>query len=235
VAKDLFKNEGGLKGLYRGYDSAIMRQCVYTTTRLGIFYSLVDNIKEKQGGKNLSAFQKAYCSLTAGGIGSLVGTPADLILVRMQSDSTLPVDQRRNYKSVFDAGRRIISDEGFLKMFTGCSPTVIRAMVLNLGMLTTYEEAKERLAKAMPNNKTLSWVMASFMSGAVASTMTLPFDNAKTKVQKQVPGADGKLPYKNMFDCMQKTAAKEGVKSLWAGLPTFIFRIAPHVMIVSIT
>ena len=70
----------------------------------------------------------------------------------MQSDATLPENQKRHYKSVFDAGRRIIKDEGFLKMWNGASPTVVRAMVLNLGMLTTYEEGKERLGKAMPNN-----------------------------------------------------------------------------------
>lgn len=33
----------------------------------------------------------------------MVGSPADLSLIRMQSDSTLPAAQRRNYKGVGDA------------------------------------------------------------------------------------------------------------------------------------
>jgi len=35
------------------------------------------------GGKNLTTFQKVYSSLLAGGIGSVFGTPADLVLIRM--------------------------------------------------------------------------------------------------------------------------------------------------------
>jgi len=39
VARDIFK-EAGIKSFYRGLDSALMRQAVYTTTRLGIYFSL---------------------------------------------------------------------------------------------------------------------------------------------------------------------------------------------------
>jgi solute carrier family 25 oxoglutarate transporter 11 len=90
--------------------------------------------------------------LVAGGLGALIGTPADLILIRMQGDSTLPVDQRRNYTSVFDAMRRIPAEEGVRNLWKGGGPTVVRAMALNLGMFTTYEESKERLMKRMPDN-----------------------------------------------------------------------------------
>lgn len=124
------------------------------------------------------------CSLAAGGLGSLVGTPADLILIRMQADSTLPADQRRNYTSVFNAARRIPAEEGILSLWKGGMPTVIRAMSLNLGMFTTYEESKERLTKMMPNNVALAWFLSSAFAGSVAAAMSLPFDNAKTKMQK---------------------------------------------------
>ena len=45
-----------------------------------------ENMKQKNGGKNITFGQKMVCSLTAGGLGSLIGTPADLILIRMQAD-----------------------------------------------------------------------------------------------------------------------------------------------------
>jgi len=51
----------------------------------------------------LPLWQKAGAGLTAGGLGALVGSPADLTLIRMQSDSTLPMASRRNYKGVGDA------------------------------------------------------------------------------------------------------------------------------------
>lgn len=34
-----------------------------------------------------------------------------------------------------------------------------------------------------------------------------------------------------MIQCMTKTIANEGVTSLWVGLPTYYFRVAPHAMI----
>jgi hypothetical protein len=33
-----------------------------------------------------------------------------------------------------------------LSLWTGCTPTVIRAVVLNFGMLGPYDEAKERVS-----------------------------------------------------------------------------------------
>lgn len=50
VAKDIFKNDGGFKGFYKGIDSAYMRQAVYTTARFGIFLNLTEYVKQKNGG-----------------------------------------------------------------------------------------------------------------------------------------------------------------------------------------
>jgi len=55
-------------------------------------------------------------------------------------------------------------------------------MSLNLGMFTTYEEAKKRMRLIMPNYPFTGFVIASFFAGTVASAMSLPFDNAKTKL-----------------------------------------------------
>ena len=98
----------------------------------------------------------------------------------MQSDSTLPPEQRRNYKNVIDAFRRITREEGIISCWKGCTPTVVRAMSLNLGMLASYEEAKDRLNKHFSPGMT--FFLASIISGALAATMSLPFDNVKTKL-----------------------------------------------------
>jgi solute carrier family 25 oxoglutarate transporter 11 len=95
--------------------------------------------------ETLSFFQKAYTASFAGLIGSLVGNPADLALVRMQADNQLPVAERRNYKNVFNAFSRITKEDGILGLWRGATPTVIRAIVLNLAMLSSYDEVKERM------------------------------------------------------------------------------------------
>lgn len=73
-----------------------------------------------------------------------MGSPADLSLIRMQSDSTLPASQRRNYKGVGDALVQIIKADGLGGLFRGAGPTVVRAMSLNMGMLASNDQVKPR-------------------------------------------------------------------------------------------
>jgi len=55
----------------------------------------------------------------------------------------LPLNERRNYKNVFDAITRIVREEGLVTLWRGSAPTVLRAIAMNLGQLTTYDEIKE--------------------------------------------------------------------------------------------
>lgn len=44
--------------------------------------------------------------------------------------------------------------------------------------------------------------------------------------------ANGKYPYKGLWDCLKKSVQREKITGLWVGYPTFYFRVAPHSMIV---
>lgn len=81
----------------------------------------------------MSFAQKAFCGLTAGFFGAIIGNPADLALIRVQADTTLPPAERRNYKNVADAFIRIVKEEGVGALWKGCTPTVARAVALNFG------------------------------------------------------------------------------------------------------
>jgi solute carrier family 25 oxoglutarate transporter 11 len=72
--------EGGVKGFYRGIDSALMRQAVYATARLGLYFTFTDMIKERNDGAFPTQW-KIMASLTAGAMGSTIGNPFDLALV----------------------------------------------------------------------------------------------------------------------------------------------------------
>lgn len=122
---------------------------------MGIYKTISEEVgkRNKEKGQSncelnietLSFFQKGYCASIAGFIGALFANPADLALVRMQADNQLPVAERRNYKNVFDAFRQIAKEDGVAGLWRGATPTVIRAVVLNLAMLASYDEAKEKV------------------------------------------------------------------------------------------
>ncbi|KAG2586279.1 hypothetical protein PVAP13_5NG032900 [Panicum virgatum] len=142
VTKKMLANEG-IGSFYKGLSAGLLRQATYTTARLGSFRVLTNKAVEANEGKPLPLLQKAVIGLTAGAIGASVGSPADLALIRMQADSTLPAAQRRNYKNAFHALYRIVADEGVLALWKGAGPTVVRAMSLNMGMLASYDQSVE--------------------------------------------------------------------------------------------
>jgi len=230
VAKDIIAKDG-FASLYRGLSAGLLRQATYTTARLGIFQQITTYAKEANKGQNLPLWQKAACGLTAGGLGALVGTPADLTLIRMQADSTLPVDQRRNYKGVVDAMTKIVRDDGVAGLFRGGGPTVVRAMALNMGMLASNDQAKEMIeAAGFVKGGSVAVLGGATIAGFFASACSLPFDFVKTRLQKMTPNPDGTMPYKGPMDCAMQTLKQEGPLKFYTGFPTYLVRIAPHVV-----
>ena len=233
IAKEIWNKKKSIRPFYAGYDSALLRQAVYTSTRLGLFYNIKDYYTKKNG-KAPNALQNAIASLVSGAVGSFVGNPADLSLVRMQNDLNLPKEERRNYKNVFDALIRTVKEEGIFALWRGSLPTVCRAMAMNFSLLVPFEGMKKVLTPYI-NDVKLRTIAASCCSGVVAAIISLPFDNVKTKLQKMQKGADGTMPYKGVIDCMSKTAKCEGPSKLWVGVVTYYFRVAPHAVISLVT
>lgn len=230
VTKTMLQNEG-IKAFYKGLSAGLLRQATYTTTRLGSFKVLTNKAVAANDGKPLPLYQKALCGLTAGAVGATVGSPADLSLIRMQADATLPAAQRRNYKNAFDALYRIVADEGVLALWKGAGPTVVRAMALNMGMLASYDQSVEFFKDSLGLGEASILVGASAVSGFFASAFSLPFDYVKTQIQKMQPDPSGKYPYTSSWDCAMKTLKSGGPLKFYTGFPVYCVRIAPHVML----
>ena len=86
--------------------------------------------------------------MLAGGIGSFVGNPSELALVRMSADSKAPPEIRRNYTSVIDCIRRIWKEEGPTSLWKGAAPTVIRAILVGSCLMGLSSQTKEKLIES---------------------------------------------------------------------------------------
>ena len=163
-----------------------MRQFVYSPWRIGIYFNLTEYFKNNvNNGANPTAFQKIGASLFAGAFGSFIATPCDLVLVRMQADQRpgLPPEMKRNYTGVFNAFSRIFAEEGITGMYTGAAATMMRAMALNMWMMTTFDTTREWMATAFPDKSTKAITIQSSMVASIfVARGTLPFDNVKTKL-----------------------------------------------------
>lgn len=213
------------KRLFR-LSAGLLRQATYTTTRLGVYQFLEDGYKERFGG--IPGFQwKLLFGMTAGGVGALVGTPAEITLVRMTADGRLPPAERRGYKHAFDALARITREEGLFTLWRGWQPTVLRAMVLNAAQLAVYSQAKQTLVESslFKDGMSLHFV-ASLISGFVSTAVSIPIDITKTRLQNMKNNE-----YKGTMDVMIKVVQKEGFFSLWKGFTPYFLRLGPHTII----
>lgn len=219
----------GISGLYRGLSAGLFRQVTYTTSRLGMF-GLLKELLSKDG-EPLPFYQKALAGMTAGATGAIVGNPAEVALIRMTADGRLPVSERRGYTSVFNALARVTREEGVLTLWRGTLPTVGRAMVLNVAQLATYDQAKESIIRTgLVGDNMISYTLASGVSAIVATTVSIPLDSAKTRVQN-MRVVNGVAEYSGMLDALRKTVAKDGVLSLWRGFTPYFLRLGPHTML----
>lgn len=228
VITGVVKNEG-ITTLYNGLSAGLLRQATYTTTRLGIYTWLFE--KFSSDGKPPNFAMKAILGMAAGGSAAFIGTPAEISLIRMTSDGSLPVEKRRNYTSVFNALARIYKEEGLATMWRGATPTIVRAMVVNAAQLATYSQAKQAiLTSGYIQDGIFCHFVASMISGLVTTIASMPVDIAKTRLQS-MKYIDGKPEYKGAGDVLMKVIKKEGFFSLWKGFTPYYFRLGPHTVL----
>lgn len=220
----------GLKEFYSGLDSALMRQAVYATIRLGLYKSLSDREKRLTNSNSISFFNKFIYSITSGAVGAFIANPCDLALIRLQTDKSLPEALQRNYKGFFNALVRIPKEEGIKAYWKGSTFTIVRAMAINFGMLAPFDQCKEYLDGRFGNNAVHRFY-SSFFAAICGCVISLPFDNLKTKFQRMAKGIDGSYAYSGFGDCLIKSVQREGVMGLYVGFPIYLLRIAPHAII----
>lgn len=234
VGVRIFRTEG-VTALFSGVSATVLRQTLYSTTRMGLYDILKTKWTDPNSG-HITLVQKIAAGLIAGGIGAAVGNPADVAMVRMQADGRLPPDQRRNYRSVVDAIGRMSKQEGVTSLWRGSSLTVNRAMIVTASQLATYDQVKEAILENGTMRDGLgTHVTASFAAGFVAAVASNPVDVIKTRVMNMKVEAGGKAPYAGALDCALKTVRAEGPMALYKGFIPTISRQGPFTIVLFVT
>ncbi|XP_062190885.1 mitochondrial uncoupling protein 5-like [Phragmites australis] len=235
VGAQILRSEGA-RGLFSGVSATMLRQTLYSTTRMGL-YDILKTKWTKENDGVLALHRKIAAGLIAGGVGAAVGNPADVAMVRMQADGRLPLAERRNYRSVGDAIGRMARNEGVRSLWRGSSLTVNRAMIVTASQLATYDQAKEAiLARRGPSADGLAThVAASFTAGIVAAAASNPVDVVKTRMMnmKVAPGAPP--PYAGPVDCALRTVRSEGPMALYKGFIPTVMRQGPFTVVLFVT
>ncbi|KAJ5825435.1 mitochondrial 2-oxoglutarate/malate carrier protein [Penicillium riverlandense] len=230
VARDIIK-KGSVLDLYQGISAGLLRQVVYGTTRLGLFFNFERLLHQRaqQNGTTLSFGERAVAGLSAGGLAASIGTPVETALIRMQADGLKPHSQQAHYRSVFDTISRIVRQEGVLALWNGTFPNTARAMTTNFGQLAFFSETRARL-KLYEFPESCHTLIAASVAGFVGSFLSMPFDFVKTRLQNQSLVGPSSVRYKGTIDCFLRTAREEGLYRFYRGYSTWFLRLAPHTL-----
>lgn len=217
---DLLRS-GGLRGLYAGLTAGYTRQIFYTTSQVGLFETLRDEVGKV---REMDLPTRLVVGCVSGSGAAVLSCPAEVALVRMSNDAALPPGARRGYRNVFDAAYQIVATEGPLRLFSGCGPFVCRAVLVGAFQIGAYDHFKEFFRSVGVAGQLANVTVSSFAAGAVYSSITMPFETAKNRLAFQRADSSGRLPYTGTLQCMRSCVAAGGVSSLWAGFTPYYTR-----------
>ncbi|XP_068221231.1 mitochondrial dicarboxylate carrier [Palaemon carinicauda] len=215
----------GLLALYNGLSASLLRQLTYSTTRFGIYEVAKQQLGDTSSGP-LPFHKRVLLAGFAGACGGFVGTPGDMVNVRMQNDIKLPPKERRNYKHALDGLIRVTKEEGVSRLFRGASTATFRAVLMTIGQLSFYDQIKSLLISTPYFNDNLTChFTSSLAAGAIATTMTQPVDVIKTRAMNASPGE-----FRNLWHIITYTARLGPLGFFKGYVPAFV-RLGPHTIL----
>lgn len=162
----------------------------------------------------------------AGGLGSALSNPNDIVKIRMQADTQLQPQRWISHN------KRIYLYEGGIPGFwKGASTTVTRAVVLGSTKLATYDEAKLQLERILGLTGIAQQLGASCIAGFAYSCTSAPVDFVRTRfmaAQQMTAQTGVEMAYATPLDVVRQTLRTEGPFAFYKGfLPQWI-RATPY-------
>lgn len=222
----------GVRGLYKGY--AIVG--VLTIPAHGLYFGGYEMTKRNLTDRPL--MEKSFTdSLAAGAVaelsGSFMWTPMDVAKQRLQVQQA-SVAAGGKYHGSLSALRVVWREEGLRQgLYRGfwaslwtyvpyCSLYFLAYDSQRLWYLR-WNGLQHEFQIPFPVSLTLAASAAGF-----ACFCTNPMDVIKTRLQTQVPLADGTMPFRSWMHCLTTTVRSEGLLALGKGLAPRLIWLAPQ-------
>uniref|UniRef100_A0A8B9VM16 Mitochondrial dicarboxylate carrier n=1 Tax=Anas zonorhyncha TaxID=75864 RepID=A0A8B9VM16_9AVES len=199
-------------------------QMTYSLTRFAIYETARDRLGQGSQGPP-PFYQKVLLGAVGGFTGGFVGTPADMVNVRMQNDVKQPAHLRRNYSHALDGMYRVLREEGLKKLFSGATMASSRGALVTVGQLSCYDQAKQLvLTTGLLSDNIFTHFLASFIAGGCATFLCQPLDVLKTRLM------NSQGEYRGVTHCAMETA-KLGPLAFYKGFVPAAIRLIPHTVL----
>ena len=139
VIRSVLADEGAA-AFYKGIQAAWMREASYTSIRLGLY----EPAKEVVGADKPDAgvVRKFLAGAIAGGIGSTVGNPFDVLKTRMMAYEG---SEPRGFGYFYND---VMKNQGIAGFYKGIQANILRACVLNATKMGCYDICKTSMKQA---------------------------------------------------------------------------------------
>lgn len=224
--------EEGFKGMMAGNGTNCIRIVPYSAVQFGS-YNLYKPFFEPSPGEPLTPARRLCCGAIAGITSVTFTYPLDIVRTRLSIQSAsfagLTRDEaQKKLPGMFQTlGHMYRTEGGFFALYRGIIPTIAGvAPYVGLNFMV-YESVRQYFTPEGQQNPTsIGKLCAGAISGAVAQSITYPFDVLRRRFQVNTMSGMG-YKYKSIFDAVKVILASEGIQGLYKGLVPNLMKVAP--------
>lgn len=157
-----------------------------------------------------------FCGASARCVAAAAISPLEMIRTKMQS-------KKLGYREVTTEIKQLIKHEGYLSLWRGLGPTLLRDVPFSSIYWASYECMKQKFDQRKPSLQFS--LTAGALAGSIAAVTTLPFDVAKTYRQIEL-GERDLVKYKTS-QVLKTIYRQNGVSGLFSGITPRVIKVAP--------
>ncbi|KAF9221799.1 mitochondrial carrier [Gyrodon lividus] len=212
--------EKGVTGLYSGCSALVIGNSIKAGVRFVTYDHFKGMLADAEG--KVSAPKSLAAGLGAGVMEAIIAvTPSETIKTKLIDDAKRPNPQ---YRGLVHGTMSIIRQEGFLGIYRGLFPVMMRQGANSAVRFTTYTTLKQFVqGTARPGQQLPSGI--TFAIGAIAGLVTVyvtqPLDVIKTRMQS----LSARQQYRNSFHCGYRILTEEGLLRFWTGTTPRLARL----------
>ncbi|KAL2084177.1 hypothetical protein ACEWY4_019695 [Coilia grayii] len=214
----------GITSLWSGLPPTLVMAVPATVIYFTCYDQLVAMMKSRMGE---SADLAPLLAGALARVGSAtVISPLELIRTKLQSE-------RQSYKELSGVIRSSVVNDGWLSLWRGWGPTILRDVPFSAMYWYNYEKVKGWLCEYHSMRAptfTITFISGA-VSGSIAAIATLPFDVVKTRRQVELGELQAlKLSSRapsSTLQVMRRIVAENGAAGLFAGFMPRLIKVAP--------
>jgi solute carrier family 25 (mitochondrial phosphate transporter), member 23/24/25/41 len=226
--------EEGWRGFMRGNGTNCIRIVPYSAVQFSS-YTIYKAFLQKTAGKSeLDTLQRLTAGAMAGITSVVVTYPLDIVRTRLSiqtaslvTHSSKKIEHPPGMWSVMK--KMYVKEGGFKALYRGLIPTTM-GVAPYVGLnFAVYESMRSLVTpEGQKDPSAAGKLFSGAVSGAVAQTITYPFDVLRRRFQVVTMGA-GKLgfQYDSVWGAVQSIIKQEGLRGMYKGLSANLLKVAP--------